>query len=201
VAANPHVLGGEEKLCPIFTSGKGKKRVFGESVWTREGLEYFYTTEKHWKMVYTTKSIFSKFATEWEHWEPEDKTLKNTIRTHWLHDEEIYEIKKKRAKKGGEEKEWWDKDGEDGYTSAHNHVDWEWDDTVMRKDEGILDNNNDSKSGGDENQSDGNKEEGYGGKGEGGDDDEKKESGTKKGINGNEKKRKIPSRTSGRGRK
>jgi hypothetical protein len=54
VAASPHVLGGEEKLRPIFTSGKGKKRVFGESVWTREGLEYFYTTEKHWKTVYTT---------------------------------------------------------------------------------------------------------------------------------------------------
>ena len=66
VAANPHVLGGEEKLRPIFTRGKGKKRVFGESVWTREGLEYFYMAEKHWKMVYTTKSIFSKFATEWE---------------------------------------------------------------------------------------------------------------------------------------
>ncbi len=99
MVANPHVLGGEEKLRPIFTSGKGKKRVFRESVWTREGLEYFYTTEKHWKTVYTTKSIFSKFATEWEHWELEDKTLKDTIRTHWLHDEEIYEIEKNGLKK------------------------------------------------------------------------------------------------------
>ena len=26
---NPHVQGGEEKLRPIFTSGKGKKRIFG----------------------------------------------------------------------------------------------------------------------------------------------------------------------------
>ncbi len=69
------------------------------------------------------------------------------------------------------------------------------------KDEGILDNNNGSKSDGDENQLDGNKEEGYGGKGDGGDDDDKKESGTKKGISGNEKKRKIPSQTSGRGKK
>jgi hypothetical protein len=63
---NPHVQGGKEKLCPIFTSGKGKKRIFGKSVWTREGLEYFYTAEMHWKKVYTTKTIFSKFATEWD---------------------------------------------------------------------------------------------------------------------------------------
>ncbi len=68
-------------------------------MWTREGLEYFYTMEKHWKTVYTTKSIFSKFATEWEYWEPEDKTLRDTIRTHWLHDEEIYELEKNEPKK------------------------------------------------------------------------------------------------------
>ncbi len=56
---NPHVQGGEEKLRPIFTSGKGKKRIFEKSVWTREGLEYFYMAEMHWKKVYTTKTIFS----------------------------------------------------------------------------------------------------------------------------------------------
>jgi hypothetical protein len=104
---NPHVQGGEEKLRPIFTSGKGKKRIFGKSVWTREGLEYFYTAEMHWKKVYTTKTIFSKFATEWEHWEPEDRKLKDPIRTHWLEDEEIDELERKRAKQSiEEEKEW-----------------------------------------------------------------------------------------------
>jgi hypothetical protein len=58
VAANPHVLGGEEKLRPLFTSSKGKKRIFGKCVWTREGLEYFYMAEMNWKKVYTTKRIF-----------------------------------------------------------------------------------------------------------------------------------------------
>ncbi len=58
VAANPHVLGGEEKLRPLFTSGKGKKRIFGKCVGTREGLEYFYTAEMNWKKVYTTKAFF-----------------------------------------------------------------------------------------------------------------------------------------------
>ncbi len=45
VAANPHVLGGKEKLRPLFTSGKDKKRKFGKCVWTRVGLEYFYMAE------------------------------------------------------------------------------------------------------------------------------------------------------------
>jgi hypothetical protein len=31
MVANPH-CGGEKKLCPLFTSGKGKNRLFGKSV-------------------------------------------------------------------------------------------------------------------------------------------------------------------------
>ncbi len=117
VAANPHVLGSKEKLRPIFTSGKGKRRIFGKCVWTREGLEYFYLAEQNWKKVYTTKSIFSRFATEWEHWELDDGKLKDPIRTHWLEDEEINELEK-----NVEEKEWWDKDGEEGYTSEYDYI-------------------------------------------------------------------------------
>ncbi len=52
MAANPHG-GGEKKMHPLFTSGKGKKRLFGKSVWTRDGLENFYTAESNWKKVYT----------------------------------------------------------------------------------------------------------------------------------------------------
>jgi hypothetical protein len=97
VAANPHVLRVEEKLHPLFTSGKGKKRIFGKCVWTSEGLEYFYMAEMNWKIVYMTKSIFSRFATEWEHWKPDDSKLKDPIRTHWLQDEEINELEKRTA--------------------------------------------------------------------------------------------------------
>jgi hypothetical protein len=43
--------GGEKKLRPLITSGKGKKRLFGKIVWTREGLKYFYTAERNWKKV------------------------------------------------------------------------------------------------------------------------------------------------------
>ncbi len=41
------------------------------------------------------KKHFSRFATEWEHWEPDDGKLKDPIRTHWLEDEEINELEKK----------------------------------------------------------------------------------------------------------
>ena len=98
-------------------------------------LQNFYTAEKNWKVVYTTRSMFSKLATEWEHWEPEDKTWKDPIRTHWLGDDEIFDLETQRAKKRGEEKEWWDKEGEDGYTSELENIDWDWDDTVRGKGE------------------------------------------------------------------
>jgi hypothetical protein len=63
MAANPHGSG-EKKLRPLFTSGKGKKRLFRKSVWTREGLEYFYTMERNWKKVYTMKKPFSRLCSE-----------------------------------------------------------------------------------------------------------------------------------------
>jgi hypothetical protein len=47
MAANPHG-GGEKKMLLQFTGGKGKKRLFRKSVWTREGLEYFYPAESNW---------------------------------------------------------------------------------------------------------------------------------------------------------
>ncbi len=147
---------------PLFTSGKDKKRIFGKCVLTREGLEYFYMMEMNWKKIYTTKSIFSRFATEWEHWKLDDSKLKDpiSIRTHWLQDEDINDLEKITAKKSVEEKEWWDKDGEEGYTSEYDHIDWDWDSTVKGKEVGNLDNDKGNQSNGDGNQSDGKKEEG-----------------------------------------
>jgi hypothetical protein len=63
MVANPHGSG-EMKLHLLFTSGKGKKRLFGKSVWMREGLEYFYTAERNWKKVYTTKKLISRLCSE-----------------------------------------------------------------------------------------------------------------------------------------
>ncbi len=86
MAANPHGSG-EKKLHRLFTSGKGKKRLFGKSVWTREGLKYFYTAEMNQKKVYMTKKLFSGLCSEWEHWKPVDEKSKHPVRTHWMEDD------------------------------------------------------------------------------------------------------------------
>ncbi len=99
MAANPHG-GGEKKLCLLFTSGKGKKRLFGNSVWTRERLEYFYMAERNWKKVYTT-IFFPRLCSEWEHWKTADEKLKDSVRTHWMEDDEVDKLEEK----GGDEKE------------------------------------------------------------------------------------------------
>jgi hypothetical protein len=56
MVANPHGSG-EKKMRLLFTNSKGKKKLFGKSVWTREGLEYFYRAESNWKKAYTLKKI------------------------------------------------------------------------------------------------------------------------------------------------
>jgi hypothetical protein len=37
----------KKKARPLFTSGMGKKRSFGVSLWNKAGLEYYYTAEEN----------------------------------------------------------------------------------------------------------------------------------------------------------
>ncbi len=133
MAANSHG-GGEKKLHPLFTIGKGKKRLFGKSVWTREGLECFYMVERNWKKVYKRTKLFSRVCSEWEHWEPADEKLKDPVRKHWMEDDKVDKL----GEEGGDEKEWWDKDGEEKYTSECDPVDWDWDDEVQEREIGYT---------------------------------------------------------------
>jgi hypothetical protein len=94
MGANPHG-GGENKMRLLFASGKGEKRLFGKSVWTRDGLEYSFTAESNWKKVYT-------LCSEWEHWEPADEKLKDPFRTHWMEDDEVDKLEEE----GRDEKVW-----------------------------------------------------------------------------------------------
>ncbi len=107
---------------------------------------------------------------------------------------------KREQQKNVEEKEWWDKDGEEGYTSEYDHIDWDWESTVKGKKVGDLDNDKGNQSDGDGNQLDGKKEEGEEDQGDGGDPN-KEQSGKKIGKGHEEKKRKLPSLTSGRSKK
>jgi hypothetical protein len=81
-----------------------------------------------------------------------------------------------------------------------NHIDWDWDSTVKGKEVGDLDNDEGNQSDGDGNQSNGKNEEGEEDQGDGGDPN-KEQSGKKIGKGREEKKRKLPGRTSGRSKK
>jgi hypothetical protein len=132
MAANQHG-GGEKKLCLLFTSVKSKKRLFRKSVLMREGLEYFYTAERNWKVY--TKKTFSRLCSEWEHWEPADKKLKDPVRSHWMEDDKVDKL----DEEVGDEKEWWDKDREKGFISECECVDWDWDDEMQEREIGYAD--------------------------------------------------------------
>jgi hypothetical protein len=51
-----------------------------------------------------------------------------------MEDDEVDKLKEE----GGDEKEWRDKDGEEGYTSECDRVDWDWDDKVQEKEKGYT---------------------------------------------------------------
>jgi hypothetical protein len=74
-----------------------KERV-GKTVWNNAGLEFFYTAERNWTEVYSSKEQFSALVNGWEIWEPNDKTRKDPIRTKWRREEQD------NNKKSGEEK-------------------------------------------------------------------------------------------------
>ena len=54
----------EKKLQPLFSSGEGRKRESGKSMWNRGGLEFYYTVEKNWKELYNDKAKFSVLISE-----------------------------------------------------------------------------------------------------------------------------------------
>jgi hypothetical protein len=80
------------------------------------------------------KKLFSRLCSEWEHWKPADEKLKDHVRTHWMEDDEVDKLEEE----GGDEKEWWDKVREEGYTSECDPVDWDLDDEVQEREIGYT---------------------------------------------------------------
>ena len=101
----------EKKAKPLFSTGEGKKRESGMSVWNNKGLEFYYSVEKQWKNVYNCKEEFTALVNGWEKWEPKDKSKKDAIRTVWMHDEN-----NANNVRSEEKKQWWEKD-EAGYNT------------------------------------------------------------------------------------
>ena len=61
---------------PLFTAGEGKKRSFGGTTWSKEGLKYYHTVEKTWQEAYKNKEQMSALVNGWERWQPNDDNRK-----------------------------------------------------------------------------------------------------------------------------
>jgi hypothetical protein len=112
------------KQKPLFTSGEGKKRIFGKLTWNKEGLKYFHIAEINWQEVYRSKEQMSALVNGLERWEPDDdRKIKDLLRTRWR----LTVGKDNDTKKDEEGMEDWEKD--DGYHSLDNlEIDYELDD-------------------------------------------------------------------------
>ena len=61
--------GGEKKAKPKFTTGEGKKRVFGETVWNKSGRLFFQRGVENWRKAFDSTTEEYKILREaWEKW-------------------------------------------------------------------------------------------------------------------------------------
>ena len=119
---------GEKKAVPLFTKGENLKRESGRTVWSKDGLNYYYTAEKNWKKVYNDKDEFSDLCNKWEQWEPQDKSQKNPIRTNWRKNE----VEQNATRGEDAVDEWWEAEHM-GYTEeTDNEPEFYWNDEVRR---------------------------------------------------------------------
>ncbi len=56
----------EKRAKLLFSTGEGKRRESGKTVWNNDGLEFFYTVERNWMEVYNSKEQFSALENGWE---------------------------------------------------------------------------------------------------------------------------------------
>ncbi len=45
----------EKKARPLFTQGEGRKQEKGETLWNKDGMQFFCKAEKTWKEIYNSK--------------------------------------------------------------------------------------------------------------------------------------------------
>ena len=58
----------EKKEKPLFSTGDGKKRQVGKSLWNKEGRKYFYDMENRWAEIYNNKKAMTILYKRWEDW-------------------------------------------------------------------------------------------------------------------------------------
>ena len=117
-----------KKARPLFTSGMGKKRLFGVSLWNKAGLEYYHKAEENWLRLYNSVQLFSKLCNEWERWEPKDMGIqKKALKTWWKDKEDIVSTLTHEEKEDNEA--WYYNKG--GYTADSGVIGvWKYDDDI-----------------------------------------------------------------------
>ncbi len=100
-------------------------------MWNKEGLEFYYTVEKHWREVYNDKVQFSVLINGWENWEPKDRSKKDALRSYWTKDEEE-DIKLSSKKNRPQEKHWWEQEDEEYNTDRNLKAEYDWEDKTKR---------------------------------------------------------------------
>ena len=118
----------EKKEKTLFSTGEGKKRESGKSVWNDEGLEYYHGVEKKWRRTYNSEDEYSAMINGWEKWEPKEKSKKDPLRTVWKLEET------KTNKDGSEGGSRWSETEGDGYgTDLDLAASFVWDEDVLKK--------------------------------------------------------------------
>jgi hypothetical protein len=136
----------EKKLRPLFSSGEGRKKESGISMWNKEGLEFYYTVEKNWKKLYNDKAKFSVLINGWETWEPKDKNKKNALRTYWSNEEEDMSSEKT----GTQKKAWWEQEDEGYNTDSNVNTEFQWEDKtkrIIKERMGVVNEDTDNEDG------------------------------------------------------
>ena len=58
----------EKKAQPLFTQGEGRKQEKGQTLWNKDGMQFFCKAEKTWKEIYNSKEKMKVIYNKWERW-------------------------------------------------------------------------------------------------------------------------------------
>ena len=68
-SGNDEDQGNTKKIKPLFTAGEGKKRIFGETTWSKTGTKYYDKAKENWRDCFNPKHPYYKILkSSWEKW-------------------------------------------------------------------------------------------------------------------------------------
>ena len=63
---------------PLYTRGENKKRKFGKTTWSQEGMDFYKTTLTNWKKMFDRKTtFFAVLSSGWDTWLEDEASVLN----------------------------------------------------------------------------------------------------------------------------